>query len=111
MIANGIGMALAIPVLELDAASALLFCPIAVEGFTRSAPGAVHDALLPWLANSPAQLVAANALSAILDTTAVLVGAGVAAAGLWLSGPSALVTVVAILVRTRSWTAYSLFGE
>ena len=110
MIANGIGMALAIPVLELDATSALLFCPIAVEGFTRSAPGAIHDALLPWLANSPAQLVAANALSAILDTTAVLVGAGVAAAGLWLSGPSALVTVVAILVALAAGPVFAIRG-
>lgn len=98
MIANGVGIALVIPVLELHAASALLFFLTAVEGFTRAAPNALHDALLPWLANSPAQLVAANALSGLLDTTGVLVGAGVAAAGLWLSGPSAVVTIVATLV-------------
>jgi hypothetical protein len=110
MIANGIGMALAIPVLELDSTSALLFCPIAVEGFTRAAPGALHDALLPWLANSPAQLVAANALFGILDTTAVLVGAGVAAVGLWLSGPSALVTVIAILVALAAGPVFAIRG-
>jgi hypothetical protein len=98
MIANGVGMALVIPLLELHAVSPLLFLPVLVEGFTRAAPSALHDALLPWLANSPAQLVAANALSGLLDTTGVLAGAGVAAAGLWLSGPSAVVTIVAILV-------------
>ena len=110
MIANGVGIALAIPVLELHAPSALLFFPIAVEGFTRSAPSAVHDALLPWLANSPAQLVAANALSGILDTTAVLTGAGVAAAGLWFSGPSTLVTIVAILVALGAGSLFAIRG-
>jgi Cyclic nucleotide-binding domain len=110
MIANGVGIALAIPVLELHATSALLFFPIAVEGFTRSAPGAIHDALLPWLANSPAQLVAANALSGILDTTAVLGGAGVAAAGLWLSGPSAVVIIVATLVVVGAGPLFAIRG-
>jgi hypothetical protein len=111
MIANGIGMALAIPLLKHDATSALLFCPIAIEGFTRAAPGALHDALLPWLANSPAQLVAANALFGILDTTAVLVGAGVAAAGLWLAGPSAaLVAVIAILVALAAGPVSAIRG-
>jgi Cyclic nucleotide-binding domain len=110
MIANGVGIALAIPVLELHATSALLFFPVAVEGFTRSAPGALHDALLPWLANSPAQLVAANALSGILDTTSVLAGAGVAAAGLWLSGPSTLVTIVAILVALGAGPLFAIRG-
>lgn len=110
MIANGTGMALAIPALNLDAPSALLFCAIAVEGFTRSAPGALHDALLPWLANSPAQLVAANSLFGILDTTAVLVGAGVAAAGLWLSGPVTLVTVIAILVDLAAAPVFAIRG-
>lgn len=41
--------------------------------------GVLHDALLPWLADSPAQLVAANALSSLLETALVLAGAGVAA--------------------------------
>jgi CRP-like cAMP-binding protein len=110
MIANGVGIALVIPVLELHAASALLFLPTAVEGFTRAAPSALHDALLPWLANSPAQLVAANALSGILDTTAVLVGAGVTAVGLWLSGPCAVVTVVATLVAVGAGPLLAIRG-
>jgi hypothetical protein len=97
MIANGVGIALVIPILELHAASALLFFLAAVEGFTRAAPIALHDALLPWLANSPAQLVASNALFGLLDTTGVLVGAAVAATGLWLSGPPAVLTIIAIL--------------
>jgi hypothetical protein len=98
MIGNGVGIALAVPILELHANSALLFFAIVVEGFTRSAPGALHDALLPWLANSPAQLIAANAVFGIFDTTSVLVGAGLAAVGLLVSGPSTLVTFVAALV-------------
>jgi hypothetical protein len=110
LVANGIGIALAIPIMQLHAATALLFFPIAVEGFTRSAPGALHDALLPWLANSPAQLVAANSLYGILDTTAVLTGAGVAAAGLWLSGPSAVVTIAAALVAVGSVPLFAIRG-
>jgi hypothetical protein len=110
MIANGVGIALAIPVLELHATSALLFFPIAVEGFTRSAPSALHDALLPWLANSPAQLVAANALFGILEPIAVIVGSGVAAAGLWLSGPAAVVTSVAILVALGALPLFAIRG-
>ena len=76
---RGVAVALVIPVLELHAANALLFLPIALEGFTQSAPKALHDALLPWLADSPAQLVAANAITALLETAGVSVGAGVAA--------------------------------
>jgi Cyclic nucleotide-binding domain len=110
MIANGVGIALVIPVLQLHAVSALLFLPTAVEGFTRAAPSALHDALLPWLANSPAQLVAANALFGILDTSAVLVGAGVAAVGLWLSGPCAVVTIVAILAALGAGPLLAIRG-
>jgi hypothetical protein len=110
MIANGVGIALAIPVLEFQATSVLLFFAIAVQGFTHSASSALHDALLPWLANSPAQLVAANALSGILGTTAILTGAGVATAGLWFSGPSALVTIVAILVALGAAPLFAIRG-
>src|ERR1700749_1621557 len=61
ILVRAIAVALVIPVLQLHAAGALLFVPIALEGFAQSAPKALNDALLPWLADSPAQLVAANA--------------------------------------------------
>jgi predicted MFS family arabinose efflux permease len=96
-VARGVAVALTVLVLELHTANALLFVAIALEGFTQSAPKALHDALLPWLADSPAQLVATNSLAALLDTAAVLVGAGLAVLVLWLSGPSAALSIVALL--------------
>lgn len=96
-LANAVAVALVIPVLELHTPKVLLFVPIAIEGFTHAAPKALHDALLPWLADSPAQLVASNAFSALIDTAAALAGAGLTAAGMYLSGPSAVLTIVVIL--------------
>jgi Cyclic nucleotide-binding domain len=96
-VARGVAVALTVLVLELHTANALLFVAIALEGFTQSAPKALHDALLPWLADSPAQLVATNSLAALLDTTAVLVGAGLAVLVLWLSGPPGVLSIVALL--------------
>jgi hypothetical protein len=102
-LAKATAVALAIPVLEFHIAKLLLFIPIAIEGFTHTAPRALHDALLPWLADSPAQLVASNSFSALLDTAAALVGASLAATGLWLSGPSAVLAIVAILGVLGAW--------
>jgi predicted MFS family arabinose efflux permease len=93
-VANAVAVALLIPVLQLHTANWLLLVPIAIEGFTHSAPAVIHDALLPWLADSPAQLVASNAFSATLDTAAALVGALLTLAVLWLSGPSAVLIIV-----------------
>lgn len=110
IVANGVAIALVIPLLELHVANALLFLPIAVEGLTHSAAKALHDALLPWLADSPAQLVASNSLSALLDTTAALVGAGVAAVALWLSGPSAVLTIVSVLCALAAGPLFTIRG-
>lgn len=109
-LANAAAVALAIPVLEFHTAKLLLFIPIAIEGFTHTAPRALHDALLPWLADSPAQLVASNSFSALLDTAAALVGASLAATGLWLSGPSAVLTIVAILGVLGAWPLLAIRG-
>jgi hypothetical protein len=110
IVARGIAVALVIPVLEFRAANGLLFLLIALEGFTSSAPKALHDALLPWLANSPAQLVAANALSSLLETAVVLVGAGVAALGLWLSGPPAVLAIVVACCAIGAWPVFAIRG-
>ena len=85
IVARGIAVALVIPVLELHAVNALLFLAIALEGFAQSAPKALNDALLPWLADSPAQLVAANAITALLETAGISVGAVVAAVAIGFS--------------------------
>lgn len=110
IVARGIAVALVIPLLELHAVNALLFVVIAIEGFTQSAPKALHDALLPWLADSPAQLVAANALTSLLETALVLVGAGVAAVALQFSGPSAALITIVGLCALGAWPLFTIGG-
>jgi Cyclic nucleotide-binding domain len=110
IVARGVVVALVIPVLELHAANPLLLLLIALEGFTSSAPKALHDALLPWLADSPAQLVAANALSSLLETAVVLAGAGVAALGLWLAGPPAVLMTIVVFCALGAWPLLAIRG-
>jgi Cyclic nucleotide-binding domain/Major Facilitator Superfamily len=110
IVARGVAVALVIPVLELHAVNALLFLSIALEGFAQSAPKALNDALLPWLADSPAQLIAANAITALLETAGVSVGAGVAAIAFWLSGPSAALMTVAVLCVLGAWPLFAIRG-
>ena len=110
IVARGVAVALVIPVLEIHAANWLLLLLIALEGFTSSAPKALHDALLPWLADSPAQLVAANALSSLLETAVVLAGAGVAALGLWLGGPPAVLMTIVVLCALGAWPLIAIRG-
>lgn len=109
-LANAVAVALLIPVLQLHTAPWLLFLPIAVEGFTHSAPQAIHDALLPWLADSPAQLVASNAFSATLDTAAALLGALMTLAVLMSSGPSAVLIIVVVLGVLSAWPLFAIRG-
>lgn len=98
-LADAVAVALVILVSQLHTAPALLFIPLALEGFAHSAPRALHDALLPWLADSPAQLVASNSFSATIDTLAGLFGSLLALAGLWLlPSQSAVLVIVVILV-------------
>lgn len=109
-IANAVAVALVIPVLQLPGACMILFIPVAIEGFTHSAPKAIHDALLPWLADSPAQLVASNAFSATIDTLAALVGGLLASLVLWLSEPSVALIIVAILGVLASFPLFAIRG-
>jgi hypothetical protein len=54
ILARGIAVALVIPVLEFHPVNALLFLPIALEGFAQSAPKALNDALLRgWRTRRP----------------------------------------------------------
>ncbi|SOX55186.1 hypothetical protein MAAFP003_3872 [Mycobacterium ahvazicum] len=110
IVARGVAVALVIPLLGYHTVSALLFLVIALEGFTQSAPKALYDALLPWLADSPAQLVAANAVSALLETSGVLVGAGVAAIALGSSGPAAALVTIVVFCALGAWPLFTIRG-
>lgn len=110
IVARGVAVALVIPLLGHHTVSALLFLVIALEGFTQSAPKALYDALMPWLADSPAQLVAANAVSALLETSGVLVGAGVAAIALGSSGPAAALVTIVVFCALGAWPLFTIRG-
>ena len=109
-LANAVAVALVFPVLQLHSTSMLLFLPVAIEGFTHSAPRAIHDALLPWLADSPAQLVASNSFSATIDTLAALVGGLLASGIYWLFGPSAALVIVVILGVLAAFPLFAIRG-
>ncbi len=69
----------------------------AIEGAAASAPNAIQTALLPWLAQNPPQLVAANALTSISEIGAVAVGGAIDAVLLGVADSEAvLVAVVAL---------------
>lgn len=110
IVARGCAVALAIPLLEFHTVNALLFLVIAIEGFTQSAPKALNDALLPWLADTPAQLVAANAITSLIETAGILLGAGVAAVALGFSGPAAGLTIVVVLCALGAWPLFAIRG-
>lgn len=110
IVARGVAVALVIPLLGHHTVTALLFAVLALEGFTQSAPKALNDALLPWLADSPAQLVAANAVSALLETSGVLVGAGVAAVALGCSGPPAALLTIVVFCALGAWPLFTIRG-
>jgi hypothetical protein len=108
--ARGTAVALAIPLLEFHGPTAFVILVIALEGVTQSAPTALHDALLPWLADSPGQLVTANSLSSLIETAGRLVGAGMAAVGMWLSGPTVVLMTVVLLAAVGSWLLAAITG-
>jgi hypothetical protein len=62
------------------------------------------------LADSPAQLVAANALSSLLETAVVLAGAGVSALGLWLAGPTAVLMTIVVFCALGAWPLFAIRG-
>jgi len=110
IVARGVAVALVIPLLRLHGVNALLFVPIALEGFTQSAPKALQDALMPWLAESPAQLVAANAITSLQETAGVMLGAGVAAVSLGVSGPPGALTTITLLCALGAWPLFAIRG-
>jgi hypothetical protein len=110
IVARGVAVALVIPLLGQHDVTVPLFLVLALEGFTQSAPKALNDALMPWLAASPAQLVAANAVSALLETSGVLVGAGVAAVALGFSGPTVALAIIVVFCALGAWPLFTIRG-
>ena len=88
---------LAIPIVTHHLPVTALYGIAALEGAAASAPNAIQAALLPWLAETPAQLVAANALSSMFEIGAILVGGGIDAILLKVGSPEDVLVTVTVL--------------
>jgi predicted MFS family arabinose efflux permease len=91
--------------LALAAVAILARQPLLVVLLLASAEGALlgvqrpaHNALLLWLARTPAELTAANVVSSILEGTAVFAGPVLVGIVLAVSGPAAAMGVAAALM-------------
>ena len=87
----------AMPIIAHHGPVGALYGIAAVEGAAASAPNAIQIALLPWLAENPSQLAAANALNAIFAVGGVMVGGLIDAVLFRLQGPQAVLVAVAVL--------------
>jgi Cyclic nucleotide-binding domain len=88
---------LAVPIVTHHLPVIALYGIAALEGAAASAPNAIQAALLPWLAETPAQLVAANALSSMFEIGAILVGGGIDAVLLKIGSPADVLVTVTVL--------------
>ncbi len=87
----------AIPIFAYHGPAGALYAIAAVEGSAASAPNAIQIALLPWLAENPAQLAAANALNSIFTIGGVMVGGLIDAVLFRVQGTQAVLITVAVL--------------
>ncbi len=93
-----VGAALgAMPIIAYHGPVGALYGIAALEGAAASAPNAIQIALLPWLAENPAQLAAANALNAVFAIGGVMVGGLIDAVLFRVQGPQAVLVAVAVL--------------
>lgn len=87
-----------------------LYAAAALEGAGAAAPYSIQYAILPWLADSPAQLVAANALSSMQEVGGIVVGGVLDVILLKWSGPSAIFVAVTVLWVGGSLLVLSIRG-
>lgn len=88
----------------------LLYLAAVVEGVGASAPYSIQYALLPWLADSPNQLVAANALSSMQEVAGVVLGGALVAVLLRWSSSAAVLIVITVLWAWAAATVFAIRG-
>ena len=94
-LARGTALALAAVVLALGGAPWLVFVLVALIAFCGGPYRPAHYALMPTLARSPQELVAANVGTSMFEGVAVLVGPALAGVLLAVTGPYLVVAVSA----------------
>jgi MFS family permease len=94
-LARGTTLALAAAVLVLGGASWLVLLLVALIAFCGGPYRPAHYALMPTLARSPQELVAANVGTSMFEGVAVLVGPALAGVLLAVTGPYLVVAVSA----------------
>jgi MFS family permease len=94
-LARGTGLALTAVVLALGGATWLVLVLVALIAFCGGPYRPAHYALMPTLARSPQELVAANVGTSMFEGVAVLVGPAVAGILLAVTGPDLVVAVSA----------------
>ncbi len=87
----------AMPIIANHGPAGALYGIAAVEGAAASAPNAIQIALLPWLAERPAQLGAANALNSIFAIGGVMMGGVIDAVLIHVQGSRAVLISVVVL--------------
>jgi MFS family permease len=89
---------------------AALYAAGAVEGLGSSAPRAIQYALLPWLANSPTQLVAANAISSLQEVVGIMVGGAIDVVLLHFTGSNGVLVATATICLVGALMLLSMRG-
>ena len=99
-----VAIGLAIVVVGLDLPIPLLFAVVALEAGVGAFRRPLHMALLPAVATSPAQLVAANVTSSAAEGLGTFLGPAIAGILLVATGPlGATVATFLDLCRERAW--------
>ena len=96
-LARAAALGLAALVLALGSAPWLVYVLVALIAFCGGPYRPAHYALMPLLARSPQELVAANAGTSVFEGVAVLVGPALAGVLLAVTGPYPVVAVSAVV--------------
>lgn len=103
-----IGIAVVLAVLDLPLA-ALVFGASASVLFTTHRP--LNAAVLPALARTPSELTSANAASAFAESVGALAGPVLAAVGLVVAGPTAVLAASSVLTLLAGLTVAGVRGN
>lgn len=87
-LARSIAVAMTGAVLALDGPLAVVFLLVAIEGGFGGLTRPLHMSVLPWVARTPGELVAANIASSAAEGLGTLFGPAIAGLALALGGPT-----------------------
>lgn len=95
---RAVSMTLGFVVLVADGPLVLLFLLVAVEAGFGGLTRPLHMGILPWVARTPAELVAANIASSAAEGLGTLLGPAIAGAVLAAAGPAEATAATALLM-------------